>query len=418
MRLLLGRPEATLGPWGATALTAGWGTSERGGVVARVAGTATDHGETLRWSLILKALPLPDDESSRDPAHFAYRRREALLYSSGQHPQAGTRDPPGGLALPRCYGVDAAGGVLRLWLEGVPDEAGERWPLARFALAARHVGAFNGAYLAARPIPDAPWLARDWLPRVVAFHEPLFAQLATADLAPEVRAEWPDDLRRKALDLWARRGHLLALLAGQPVVFCHRDTFRRNLLARRRADVGDETVAIDWAFAGPGALGEDLAALSIEALRSEDELWEPVSPAGGPETTVESEELAAAIRGAVAALPPAQRLAVVLFYFSDMSLAEIAAALGIGVGTAKTRLHKARTGLRRRLSELAAEVDGRTTYACRLVADWLVTPAPRQAPVALRVGPSPVVARHLDPRLRPPYRRARGDGGGGRCASR
>jgi aminoglycoside phosphotransferase (APT) family kinase protein len=38
-----------------------------------------------------------------------------------------------------------------------------------------------------------------------------------------------------------------------PRVFVHRDAFRNNLLAR-----GDRTVAVDWALAGPGHLGEDL----------------------------------------------------------------------------------------------------------------------------------------------------------------
>lgn len=42
------------------------------------------------------------------------------------------------------------------------------------------------------------------------------------------------------------------------VQLCHFDATRHNLLARRSADGGDETVAIDWAFIGTGAIGEEI----------------------------------------------------------------------------------------------------------------------------------------------------------------
>lgn len=52
------------------------------------------------------------------------------------------------------------------------------------------------------------------------------------------------------------------------------------------------------------------------------------------------------LRCAIAALPPGQRAAVALFHFEDLSVAEVAVALDVPVGTVKTRLMHARRRLR------------------------------------------------------------------------
>ena len=61
-------------------------------------------------------------------------------------------------------------------------------------------------------------------------------------------------------------------------------------------------------------------------------------------------------------LDPDQRLVVVLHYYLDLPLPEVAATLGVPLGTAKSRLHRGLATLRRRLvvppepSSLAEEV--------------------------------------------------------------
>jgi RNA polymerase sigma-70 factor (ECF subfamily) len=52
-------------------------------------------------------------------------------------------------------------------------------------------------------------------------------------------------------------------------------------------------------------------------------------------------------------LDPANRLALLLHYYSGLSLEEVAAALGIGVPALKSRMHRARAALRRALVEAA-----------------------------------------------------------------
>jgi RNA polymerase sigma-70 factor (ECF subfamily) len=60
-------------------------------------------------------------------------------------------------------------------------------------------------------------------------------------------------------------------------------------------------------------------------------------------------ELAGEVERAIAALPPLQREALVLFEFEDLSLAEIAAVVGADSGTVKSRLFRAREKLRANL---------------------------------------------------------------------
>lgn len=78
-----------------------------------------------------------------------------------------------------------------------------------------------------------------------------------------------------------------------------------------------------------------------------------------PGEASDSTWLASAVLEAVRTLPPRQRAAVVLRYYSDLSEADMAAALGCAQGTVKSQLAKARATLAIRLGGLADEV-GRT----------------------------------------------------------
>jgi len=54
----------------------------------------------------------------------------------------------------------------------------------------------------------------------------------------------------------------------------------------------------------------------------------------------------ASLSAALATLPAEQRAAVALFYLEDLSVADMAVALGVPAGTVKTRLMAAREKLR------------------------------------------------------------------------
>jgi RNA polymerase sigma factor (sigma-70 family) len=96
-------------------------------------------------------------------------------------------------------------------------------------------------------------------------------------------------------------------------------------------------------------------AWSWEALLGGRLEREPIDSAPDVEELTEAAELSARVRAAVAELPVGQRSAILLVYLSGLTYRETAAALGIEIGSLKTRLYKGRERLRRRLRDLWTE---------------------------------------------------------------
>jgi RNA polymerase sigma-70 factor (ECF subfamily) len=68
-----------------------------------------------------------------------------------------------------------------------------------------------------------------------------------------------------------------------------------------------------------------------------------------------SQDIARKVRQAIAALPPRHRIVVVLALVDEVPYSEIADALGLPVGTVKSRVFHAVRRLRRRLRQLGIE---------------------------------------------------------------
>lgn len=244
-RAALDDPRAQAASWERTALS--WlAIAATTAELVRYSGTSADGRP---WSAILKVLRRPETKWTAD------WRREADVYASGFLDSL-----PPGITAPRVYAIDDADDQVSLWLEDVVESA-PVWPLARYAVAARDLGRFNGAYLAGRAKPDVPALRNDWLAGWVAM---------TGERGPEVLddPEFTDhELVRRAVPrayldriraLYGQRARLLAALEQLPQTVSHLDAWRANLIARDKAGK-TETVAIDWSLLGLAPAGQEIA---------------------------------------------------------------------------------------------------------------------------------------------------------------
>lgn len=132
-------------------------------------------------------------------------------------------------------------------------------------------------------------------------------------------------------------------------------------------DVVQETFMIAYrsiaAYRGEGALGAWLSRIALRLAfrrrRNQARLvaiadHAPFHAAGDPSTALASLLASEAIRAAVELLPEAHREVVILHYFGELTLDEIAAATGRPPGTVRSNLHRALKRLRTELQREAA----------------------------------------------------------------
>jgi len=231
-----------------------------GSAVYRVQGQAQTTHNTQPWSLILKVIsPATGGQAPRD---FDYWKREALLYQSDL-----LADLPIDLLAPRCFAIDEwPDQSCWLWLEDMGAVEDDDWPLEHYGVAARHLGQMNGAYLVGRALPQGDWLRLSDVRQRLALAEPGIAELPQLRYHPHLAEFLAGDRVERITHLWEERDRFLTVLDQLPQTFCHRDAFRRNLMARQSADSRVKTVALDWGAAGLGILGEELVPLFAATL--------------------------------------------------------------------------------------------------------------------------------------------------------
>jgi RNA polymerase sigma-70 factor (ECF subfamily) len=110
-----------------------------------------------------------------------------------------------------------------------------------------------------------------------------------------------------------------------------------------------------WDIAGPASLQTWILTIATRLTLNELRKPEMTTIIGDPPATdtadraSERARLARAIAAGVAALPDAQRAVLVLREYHELEYADIADALGLDLGTVKSRLARARAALRERL---------------------------------------------------------------------
>ena len=110
-----------------------------------------------------------------------------------------------------------------------------------------------------------------------------------------------------------------------------------------------------WDIAGPASLQTWILTIATRLTLNELRKPEMTTIIGDPPATdsadaaSERARIARAIAAGVAALPDAQRAVFVLREYHELEYADIADALGLDLGTVKSRLARARASLRERL---------------------------------------------------------------------
>ncbi len=236
------------------------------------------------WSAIAKTVTHSERGSehwrtSGDELDPMYWRREALAYCTGFLERVLDEEHTG-LRAPRCLlCTEHDDGSVTTWIEDVLGLPGAQWPLLGYAAVSRAFGRMQGRLAAEGSVPDEPWLSRDWLRAYVERRDRHGAVLVDDARWRDVPAVVRDAvaLRDDFLRAWRERNALLDSLDRVPRTLCHLDLHPDNLFGATRRDGGGRVVLIDWAYAGIGALGEDVGNLIPDA-----QLDFHVAPGDGP----------------------------------------------------------------------------------------------------------------------------------------
>ncbi|HEV8655483.1 MAG TPA: hypothetical protein VGR85_08245 [Candidatus Limnocylindria bacterium] len=330
--------------------------------IYRVKGTARSDASSLPWSAVLKICRAP---TSDELAHATNDRRQVLLDTlrwdrEGEAYASGLLEGlPRGLAAPRCYGVERRDGTLWIWLEHVADDAAQ-WDVARYALAARHLGRLGGEYLAGRELPTDAWLSRGWVRAWSAYFSRTMPAILDDDAIwarPTVALLFDPTARDDLRALWRDRERWWRALDRLPLTLSHLDAFRANLMSRT-VDDEVETVALDWAFVGIAPLAADVATLVVASLFYHGDELDPAEL-----TAASLEATAAGLRDAghrisIADLERAHAINVVARW--ALPIGPLRAAGDV------EREEKMSQLLRRPYSEIVRLIAERTRYVCAL----------------------------------------------------
>jgi hypothetical protein len=243
----------TAGVWTAEPLTHNQKNGVSGGIWRIDAG---GDRHVLKVLTRRKAAP-PGWESSDDPQHWNYWRREALVYECDlphSYGSAQLRSP----RLRRC--VERADGDLALWLEWVEGPAVDLMDsLERLA---HRLGVAQGQTVAART-PPQNWMSRDFLRTYVEGRQ-VRRELVEDEKVwnlPLCRA-FPNGAREASKYLVAQREHHLRKVESATRAICHLDVWSHNVVE----EADGTSVLLDWSMTGDGALGEDIGNLIADTF--------------------------------------------------------------------------------------------------------------------------------------------------------
>jgi thiamine kinase-like enzyme len=234
-----------------------------GTAVYIVEGTADERGQVRPWAIVLKTLAKqPGQEDERGPFYW---KREAEFFASSLSQEIHT-----GLRPPRCYAVQSiSADEIALWLEYVPHRT-TLWTDEQFYRAARKVGQFNGCWYQVDHKHRERWMNEQcgwlepWFPLADGWLDTIETQWESLlELGVSFGDDFLPQLRRGLKGSQAN----VHIYKSAPQTLCHFDAHQGNLLWNDERP--EDLVAIDWAYVGPGALGQDIAVMIVQRTNAD-----------------------------------------------------------------------------------------------------------------------------------------------------
>ena len=221
-------------------------------LVCRLSGFARKGRADLTWSLILKVPP--PTSAARDPLNREPFQRELLVMQCGILEQM-----PDCIAGPRLLGIsDMPDDEPWVWMEDVQGDSSFDWPLPRFRLCAHHMGLMKGWFLEENTIDSRLDLSARLAQEIDVFTKQTDPFYDAFPVHPMTRQLSKNGFGERIRRLREKRGVIIDALLRLPLTFSHGDFCYPNLFSRVLQDGRDQTVLVDWQYAGYRQIGSDL----------------------------------------------------------------------------------------------------------------------------------------------------------------
>ena len=240
------------GEWSIEPLTVDNSTATLG--IYRISGSALNcTGESVDWSTVLKILDAEKDSTGQ---------REYLMASS-----AYLHSLSSGVRPALCYAATERNSSERwIWMEDLKNAVQPPWSSSTFLDVARDLGKFNGQSSLAPPTEE--WETTG----LAAAMESLgisqrIANFETAASDAFISRMFGKSGAGAIQNVLSKYSQVVDGLAGISQIVAHGDFHAGNMFPIVSNGVHEQTVAIDWAYSGMAALGEDAGNLIATAFR-------------------------------------------------------------------------------------------------------------------------------------------------------
>ena len=196
-------------------------------------------------------------QAGAEESHRNYWKREWLAFDSGLLDSL-----PGLLRAPRAaLTTQRSADECWIWMEDVHGRTGSALELDDYPRIAHALGTTQGAFATGSvPLPDQPWLSRNWLRGWVDVCAHFIETIRDDDRWRDPRLGSLLPLRRRVSELWDRREELFAVAEEPPLTITHWDFWPMNVYA------GGDVVAIDWSQIGLSGVTHDLDQLTLDTV--------------------------------------------------------------------------------------------------------------------------------------------------------